>query len=271
MVEFRILGPLEVLRDGRAVEPGSPKQRALLLNLLVHHGQVVSRDRLIDDLWAGSPPATGLGVLQNYVSQLRKALGSGAVVTRGPGYVLEVDPADLDSVRFERLVEAAGAALRAGDPAEAVEAVRRGLALWRGPALVDVAGEPFAGAEIARLSELRAAAVETELEAELAAGRHRDVIGKFEALLAEYPLRERLWWLLVLALYRSGRQADALRAYQRARARLRDELGIDPGAELRDLESAVLRQDPALDWRPPERRARTGPPGRRPTGPLFGR
>ncbi|HZQ77740.1 MAG TPA: BTAD domain-containing putative transcriptional regulator [Acidimicrobiia bacterium] len=271
MVEFRILGPLEVVRDGRAVEPGSPKQRALLLNLLVHHGQVVSRDRLIDDLWAGSPPATGLGVLQNYVSQLRKALGPGAVLTRGPGYVLDVDPADLDSIRFERLVEEAGAALRAGDPAEAVEAVRRGLALWRGPALVDVAGEPFAGAEIARLSELRAAAVETELEAELAAGRHRDVIGRFEALLADYPLRERLWWLLVLALYRSGRQADALRAYQRARGRLRDELGIDPGVELRELESAVLRQDPALDWRPPERRGGTGPPARRLTGPLFGR
>src|SRR5581483_5503786 len=138
-------------------------------------------------------------------------------------------------------------------------------------ALVDVAGEPFAGAEIARLSELRAAAVETELEAELAAGRHRDVIGRFEALLADYPLRERLWWLLVLALYRSGRQADALRAYQRARGRLRDELGIDPGVELRELESAVLRQDPALDWRPPERRGGTGPPARRLTGPLFGR
>ncbi|HZI37149.1 MAG TPA: BTAD domain-containing putative transcriptional regulator [Acidimicrobiia bacterium] len=246
-MEFRILGPLQVLRDGQAVEPGSPKQRALLVNLLVHQGQVVSRDRLIEDLWAGSPPSTGLGVLQNYVSQLRKALGAGVVATRGPGYALDVEPTDLDSVRFERLVEEARSALRNGEPDRAVDLVRRALGLWRGPALADVAGEPFAQAEIARLGELRAAAMETELEAEMAAGRHREVIGRFEALLTEHPLRERLWWLLILALYRSGRQADALRTYQRARAHLRDELGIDPGTELRELEAAILRQDPSLD------------------------
>ena len=274
-VEFQILGPLQVLRDGQAVEPGSPKQRALLVNLLVHHGQVVSRDRLIEDLWAGSPPSTGLGVLQNYVSQLRKALGAGVVVTRGPGYALDIDPADVDSVRFEGLVEEAQAALRGGDPDRAAELVRRALRLWRGQALADVAGEPFAQAEIARLGELRAAAVETELEAELAAGRHREVIGRFEALLAEHPLRERLWWLLMLALYRSGRQADALRAYQKARSHLREELGIDPGVELRDLEAAILRQDPALDRllaaAVPSGSARIAAPRRRPLAPLVGR
>jgi DNA-binding SARP family transcriptional activator len=278
-VEFRILGPLQVLRDGLAVEPGSPKQRALLINLLVHHGQVVSRDRLIEDLWAGSPPSTGLGVLQNYVSQLRRALGAGVVVTRGSGYALEVDPGDLDSVRFEQLAGEARAALGAGDPARAVDLVGRGLGLWRGPALADVGGEPFAQAEIARLVEVRAAAVEIELEAELAAGRHREVIGRFEALLAEHPLRERLWWLLMLALYRSGRQADALRAYQKARAHLREELGIDPGVELRRLEAAILRQDPTLDRllvpTPPPAAplpaTPPGPPARRRPGPLLGR
>ena len=287
-MEFRILGPLQVLQDGTAVEPGSPKQRALLLNLLIHRGQVVSRDRLIEDLWAGSPPSTGLGVLQNYISQLRKALGAGVVVTRGQGYVLEVEPAAVDSVRFERLVDEARTALQNRDPAGAVDRVRRALALWRGPALADAAGEPFAQAEIARLDELRAAAEETELEAELAAGRHREVSGRFEALLAEHPLRERLWWLLMLALYRSGRQADALRAYQKARAHLREELGIDPGVDLRELEAAILRQDPALDGllapapatvapaggpgpAPPAATVRTGPPARRRPGPLVGR
>jgi len=285
-VEFQILGPLQVLRDGRAVEPGSPKQRALLLNLLVHHGTVVSRDRLIEDLWAGSPPSTGLGVLQNYVSQLRKALGPGVVATRGTGYALDVAPETIDSVRFERLVDEARALLRAGDPAGAVGAARRALALWQGPALADVAAEPFAQAETARLDELRAVAAETELEAEIAAGRHREVIGRFEALLAEHPLRERLWWLLMVALYRAGRQADALRAYQKARAELRDELGLDPGPELRELEAAILRQDPALDLLlapvtsptspppgvAPSPAAPAGRPGaRRRPGPLAGR
>jgi DNA-binding SARP family transcriptional activator len=281
-VEFRILGPLQVLRDGQAVEPGSPKQRALLVNLLVHHGQVVSRGRLIEDLWAGSPPSTGLGVLQNYISQLRKALGGGVVVTRGPGYALDIEPTALDCVRFERLLEDARAALEAGHPGEAIDHVRRALGLWRGPALADVAGEPFAQAEIARLDELRATATETELEAELTAGRHRDVIGRFEALLAEHPLRERLWWLLMLALYRSGRQADALRAYQKARAHLRDELGIDPSPELRELEASILRQDPALDRllartppaaapAPAEPAAPSRRSARRPSSPILGR
>ena len=246
-MEFRILGPVEVLRDGRMVVPGSPKQRALLVNLIVHHGQVVSRDRLIEDLWAGSPPSTGLGVLQNYVSQLRKALGTNIVVTRGPGYLLDTDPRNVDSVRFERLVEQGRAALQAGDPSHAGEAVSEALGLWRGPVLADVAAESFAQAEISRLHELRAVAVELRLEAGIASGGHREAAAAGEAAVAEHPFRERLWWLLMLALYRSGRQADALRAYQRARTALRDELGLEPGTELRDLEAAILDQRRDLD------------------------
>jgi DNA-binding SARP family transcriptional activator/tetratricopeptide (TPR) repeat protein len=247
LVEFRILGPVEVLRDGQTVVPGSPKLRALLVDLIVHHGQVVSRDRLIEDLWAASPPSTGLGVLQNYVSQLRKALGMNVVVTRGPGYLLDADPDSVDSVRFERLVEQGRAALQAGDPAHANQVVGEALGLWRGPALADVAYEPFAQAEISRLDELRAVGVELRLEAEITRGRHREAVGAGEAAVAEHPLRERLWWLLMLALYRSGRQADALRAYQRARTGLADEIGLEPGAELRDLEAAILDQRRDLD------------------------
>ena len=245
-----MLGALQVMREVGAVEPGSPKQRALLIDLLVNHGQVVSRDQLIEDLWAGSPPATGLGVLQNYVSQLRKAIGPGLLATRGQGYALDIDPEALDSVRFERLVQQARAARAAGDPNAAAARLRQAQALWRGPALADVAGEPFALPEIARLAELRGAAAELEVEVELDAGRHREVVARLERLVADHPLRERLWVLLMLALYRSGRQADALRAYQKARTLLADELGIDPGTELRELESAILRQRPELLARP---------------------
>ena len=241
-----MLGPLQVMQDVDALEPGSPKQRALLIDLLVHHGEVVSRDQLIEDLWAGSPPTTGLGVLQNYVSQLRKAIGPGLLATRGQGYALDIDPEALDSVRFERLVQEARAARAAGDPDAAAALLREAQALWRGPALADVAGEPFALPEIARLSELRAAAAELEVEVELDAGRHREVVARLERLLADHPLRERLWVLLMLALYRSGRQAEALQAYRKARKLLGDELGIEPGSELRELESAILRQRPEL-------------------------
>lgn len=249
-MRFKVLGPLQVVRDGEALEPGSPKQRALLIDLLVHHGQVVSRAQLIEDLWAGSPPSTGLGVLQNYVSQLRKAIGPGLLATRGQGYALDIEPEALDSVRFERLVQQARTARATGQPDTAAALLHEAQALWRGPALADVAGEPFALPEIARLGELRAAAAELEVEVELDAGRHREVIARLERLLADHPLRERLWMLMMLALYRSGRQADALRAYQKARTLLAEELGIDPGVELRELESAILRQQPELLARP---------------------
>ena len=270
-MEFRILGPLQVVRDGTAIGPGSPKQRGLLANLIVHHGRAVPRDRLIEDLWGGSPPATGLGVLQNYVSQLRKTLGADIVVTRGPGYALDVDPDAIDSVRFERLVERGRAALESGDAHGAATLAAEGLGLWRGPALADVAGEPFALPEIRRLEELRAFALELGLEADIAGGRHRAAVAAIEAAVADHPFRERLWRLLMLALYRSGRQADALRAYQRARTAL-SELGLEPGGELRDLETAILDQRDDLGEllvASPRRRRATRPP--RAPAPLLGR
>jgi DNA-binding SARP family transcriptional activator len=269
-VEFRILGPLQVMRDGTAIEPGSPKQRGLLANLVVNHGRAVPRDRLIEDLWGGSPPATGLGVLQNYVSQLRKVLGADVVVTRGVGYVLDVDPEAIDSVRFERLVEQGRAALAVGDARAAGSLAAEGLALWRGPALADVAGEPFAQPEISRLEELRAVALELGLEADMAGGRHRAAVAAIEAVVADHPFRERLWWLLMLALYRSGRRAEALRAYQRARTAL-SELGLEPGGELRDLETAILDERDLGELLVASPRRRRAPRPARAAAPLLGR
>jgi DNA-binding SARP family transcriptional activator len=257
-VEFRILGPLEV-RDGGVVVPlGGPRQRAVLALLLTRAGEVVSADRLIDELWAGSPPETAGNVLQGYVSNLRKALGAGVIVTRGPGYAIELEPGQLDLHRFESLAESARGALEHGDPARAARELREALSLWHGPALADFAYEPFAQAEIARLEELRLAALERRLEADLVLGHHADLAGELEALVARHPLRERLRAHLMLSLYRSGRQAEALDAYQAARRALVDELGIEPGHALQELERAILRQDPALDHgtsAAPERRS----------------
>lgn len=270
----RVLGPLEVERDGRRVEPGSRKQRALLIDLLVHRGQTLSRDRLIDDLWAGKPPATAAGVVQNYISQLRKSLGATVVRTSGPGYAIDIEADALDIVIFADLVEQARAALDAGDVEGVGERTRAAMGLWRGEPLADVSAEPFARAEIARLVELRAAAVQLGLEAELAAGHYDGAAARLEAELAKDPLRERLWLLLMLALYRSGRQADALRAFQRARTLLSEELGIEPGVELRDLELAILQQRPAPDRLRVERtggRPRAGQRQIRPQQALVGR
>jgi DNA-binding SARP family transcriptional activator/class 3 adenylate cyclase len=245
---YRILGPLEVVRGGRRIEPRSPKQRTLLIDLLVHPGETLGRDRLVDDLWGDDPPATAVGVVQNYVSQLRKALGPDAVRTTASGYAIVLNAGDeLDSATFERLVEEARRSHAAGDIESVAESSHRALALWRGDPLSDVAFERFAQAEVLRLRELRAELIELYLEAEVAAGRHRAALATLEAVVTEHPLRERLWWLYMLALHRSGRQGDALRAYQRARAVLVEELGVDPGSELRELERAILKQDPALD------------------------
>ena len=233
---------MEVVREHAPVTPGSPKQRALLIDLLLHHGETVSRDRLIDDLWPEAPPTTAAGVLQNYVSQLRRALGADAVRTNGPGYEIVLDGHQLDIVEFEQLVKQARAAHAAGDMPAVVEQTRQALSLCRGQPLADVTFEPFAQGEIARLREQRAAIVELKLEAELASGHPDQAVAGLEAALTEDPLREHLWWLLMLALHRCGRQAEALRAYQRARSVLTEELGLDPGAELRDLERAILEQ-----------------------------
>jgi DNA-binding SARP family transcriptional activator len=249
-MEFRVLGPLEVQERGRAVAIGAGKRRALLALLLLHVNEVVPVERLIDELWGERPPATAANALQVYVSQLRKELGTGdrqLLVRRGNGYVLEVAAGDFDVTRFEDGVTAGGQALEAGQPARAADMLGAALALWRGPALADFAYEPFAQGEIARLEELRLVASEQRVEAELALGRHAQLVAELEALVRDHPFREGLRGKLMLALYRCGRQAEALAAYQDARRVLIEELGIEPGRSLRELEKAVLEQDPRLD------------------------
>jgi DNA-binding SARP family transcriptional activator len=244
VLEFRVLGPLEVLVEGRPLELKKRKQRSLLALLLLHAGEVVSTDRLVEELWAGKPPKTAVGSLQNLVSGLRKALGWNVLVTRPPGYVLDLDPEWVDLHRFERLVAQAA---EGGDPEHRSSLLHDALGLWRGPPLADLAFEPFALVEIARLEELRTAAREELAQAELELGRHSRLVAELEALVAEHPLRERLRGQLMLALYRSGRQAEALDAYRQARETLVEELGIEPSSELQRLEQSILRHDRELD------------------------
>ena len=253
-MEFRILGPLEILDEGRAITLGGRRQRALLALLLLHANETLSTDRLIDKLWGERPPAGAAKTVQVQVSRLRKALraevgndpAAGVVVTRERGYELRLDPERLDAHRFERLVAEGRSELAGGDPEQAIAALERALLLWRGPPLAEFAYEPFAPPEIARLDDLRMAALEQLIEAKLTLGRHAEVIGDLESLISEHPYRERLRAQHMLALYRSDRQAEALQAYQDARRTLVEELGIEPGERLRELERAVLAQDPAL-------------------------
>jgi DNA-binding NarL/FixJ family response regulator/DNA-binding SARP family transcriptional activator/class 3 adenylate cyclase len=248
-MDFCILGPLEVLDEGRAVTLGGTKHRALLALFLVHANETLTTDRLIDELWGESPPANAAKTVQMQISRLRKALaaaGGDLIVTRGRGYELRLDPERLDSHRFERLTSVGTGELAAGRPDTAAEAFERALALWRDAPLADLSYEPFAQNEIARLEDLRAAALEQLVEAKLALGRHAEVIAKLETLIAEYPYRERLRAQLMLALYRCERQADALQAYQDARRQLVEELGIEPDERLRELERAILAQEPVL-------------------------
>ena len=247
-MEFRILGELEVEEDGRAVVLGGARQRALLTNLLLHAGEVVSADRLIDDLYGAHPPATAAKSLQAHISRLRRALGGEKRLrTRGGGYVLELSEGELDVERFSTLLEAGHRSLAAGQAEQAVATLLQALDLWRGPPLADVAYAEFAQGEVARLEELHLAAVEELVDARIALGRHAEVVGELERLVAAHPLRERLRASLLLALYRSGRQAEALDAYQETRAILVEELGIEPTRALRELHQAILNQDPALD------------------------
>jgi DNA-binding SARP family transcriptional activator len=241
-VDYRILGPLEVLDAGRPLPLGGPKQRSLLALLLLHANEVVSADALIDRLWGGDAPATAAKILQVQIWRLRKSLRRDALVTRPPGYVLQVGAEELDLARFERLVVAA----RGADPAAAAAKLREALSLWRGEPLADLAYESFLSAEIARLEELRLLALEERIDADLALARHGDVVAELAALVARHPYREGLRARLMLALYRSGRQADALQAYQDTRAALADALGLEPSEELRRLEQAILRHDPDL-------------------------
>jgi predicted ATPase/DNA-binding SARP family transcriptional activator len=270
-VEFRILGPLEVVDDhGRPLPLGGAKQRALLAVLLLHAGEVVSAERLVDELWGEDPPRSARSVLQVYVANLRKVLepgrarraAGGILRTRPPGYLVAVGPGDLDVGRFERLAEQGRAALAAGNTEEAGGLLRGALELWRGPALADVGLEASGQAEIAGLEERRLAALEDRFEADLA--------GELEAVIAAHPLRERLHGQLALALYRSGRQGEALEAYRRMQETLAEELGIDPSRPLQELQRAILAQDPDLDWLPAtaaasQPAAGTTDPGRRPS------
>jgi predicted ATPase/DNA-binding SARP family transcriptional activator len=244
MLEVRLLGPVRALRRGREIALGGPKQRAVLALLLVEAGRVVPAGRLVEELWRGNPPPRAAATLRSYVSRLRAVLSPGAVLEgSGGGYVITVRADDIDAGRFERLVTAGQAALDAGEAAAAAGRFAEALGLWHGRALADVCEVEALALESARLEELRLAAVEGRIEADIALGRHARVIGELERLVAEFPVRERLWRLLVLALYRGERQADALAAYRRARAMLAAELGLEPGEELRRLEQAVLRQE----------------------------
>lgn len=242
-MEVRILGPIEVASNDETLAIGQGKQQALLALLVLRAGEVVSTDVLIEELWGGRAPATASKSLQVYVSRLRKVLGDGVIGTQPPGYVLNVAPENVDLYRFERLVSDA----REQPPSDAAATLRDALALWRGSPLADVADEAFAQHEIARLEELRLAATEDRIDADLALGRHAQLVSELAELVRRHPYRERIRGQLMLALYRAGRQADALAVYRDARTTLADELGLEPGANLRELEQRILTQDPALD------------------------
>ena len=239
-MDVRLLGPIEVRLDDRPIELGPRKQRAVLAMLALQPGRTVSTDRLVDGLWGDQPPASAAKMVQLYVSRLRRVLGGdGArIVTRGSGYELRLPRGDVDIVRVEQLLAASRA--------------REALGLWRGEPLADLAAEPFAAAEIRRLRELQIRAAEMTIDADLAAGRHAEVVAEIDALLAEHPLREGLYGQRMLALYRAGRQAEALEAYRDARATLVAQIGVEPGTNLRRLQAAILAQDPALDAEPPK-------------------
>ena len=247
MLEFRILGPFEVLAHNEPLLLGGPKQRALLAILVLHRGEAVSSDRLVDQLWGDRPPATAVKTLQGYVSHLRKALGTEALLTRGGGYLLAASAGEVDAERFEALAADARRALVAGDPIRARQLLLTALGLWRGEAFADLTYEPFAQGEIARLEEARIAALEDRIDSDLALGHHRGVVGELEETVRRHPRRERLQGQLMVALYRSGRHTDALDVYRRGRQALNDELGLEPGPELRALEQRIVTHDAALE------------------------
>lgn len=239
-MEFLILGPLEVRGDqGRGVPLGPLKQRAVLAILLLHANEVVSSERLIEELWNGAPPRSARTALQVQISRLRQQLGADAIWTKAPGYVLTVDPERIDARRFDRLLAEA----RELGPEGRAAKLREALALWRGPPLDDLTFEPFAAGEIARLEDLRVAALEDRIDADLELGRHAELVGELEAAIIEHPLRERLRGQLIVALYHAGRQAEALEAYRKTRRVLAEELGLEPSPPLRELERSILRQD----------------------------
>ena len=254
-LEVRILGPLEVVGEQGPVDLGGPRRRSVLAILALAANSVVSIDRLADALYGEEPPATAVTQVQRQVSDLRKDLGA-AIETRSPGYVMRLEPGRLDLDRFERLAADGGSALDSGEFELARDRLREALALWRGSPLEDLQTEPFAAVAVARLEDLRLAALERRFEAELALGAHHDVVGELEGLVGEHPAHEDFAAQLMRALYRCGRQSDALAAFRDLRARLVELYGIEPTPALRELEAAVLRQDPALDAPAPA----AGPP-----------
>jgi predicted ATPase/DNA-binding SARP family transcriptional activator len=267
LTEFRLLGPLEASDEGVALPLGEPKQRALLALLLIEANSTVSRERAIDWLWGERPPKRAVNAVQVYVHGLRRALGPERILSRGTGYVLEAGPDEIDLFRFERLLETGRAALAAGDPQAAATRLGDALALWLGPPFAGLEVDSTAETERARLAERRLHTVELRLEAELALGNHEELVAESESLVREHPFRERFYSLLMVALYRAGRQAEALDAYQAARKTLGDELGLEPSPGLRELERAILRQDPSLQLRARSPRVRLPEP----RTPLVGR
>ena len=242
-MDFRILGPVEVVENGTPLPLGGPRQRALLALLLLHANEAVSTDRLIDELWGADAPASGPTALQNQVARLRKVLGSDRVHTRQTGYSIRVEPDELDLDRYRQLVGAA----ESEAPAERSALLAQAVALWHGSALSSLPDAPFVATESARLEGLRLTALEERIDADLELGRHADLVGELASLAARFPLQERLRGQLMIALYRSGRQAEALDVYRETRRQLADELGLEPSQSLRELERAVLAQDPSLD------------------------
>jgi DNA-binding SARP family transcriptional activator len=241
VIEFRVLGPLEVLYDGRPVTIPAAKQRALLTVLLLRAGTTVPGPRLIEELWGEDAPISARKVVQTYISKLRRVLPPGVLVTRPTGYALRADPGCVDAASFERLLAEAAPA----DPEDEADLLRCALALWRGGALEDFADEPFAQADISRLEGLRLEALERRIELDVAAGRHAAVVGELAALVREHPFHEPLRGQLMLALYRAGRQDEALGAYQEGRRLLVDQLGVQPSLPLRRRQQAILRGE---DW-----------------------
>ena len=242
-MDYRLLGPLEALAGNRGVPLGGPKQRAVLAVLLLRAGETVSTDTLIDEVWGERPPVNVTATLHNCISRLRKAIGADAIESRAPGYLLRARDDEIDARRFERALAAAGPL----DPAERAAALREALSLWRGAAPADLAFEPFAEAEAARLEELRLVALEERIDAELELGRHEQLVAELDALVTRHPLRERLRREQMLALYRARRKPEALQAFQNARLALIDELGLEPSEELRELERRIHRDDPSLE------------------------
>jgi DNA-binding SARP family transcriptional activator len=242
-MEFRILGPLEVVDQDISLRLGGAQERALLALLVLHANEIVSVDRIVEEVWGSAPPTSAAKIVQIHISQLRKALGGERIVTRAPGYLLCIEPGALDLHRFEGLVDEA----RRSEPKIAAGKLREALALWRGAPLADFVYAAFAQQEIARLEELRVSALEARIEAELALGHHAGLVAELEALTARHPLRERLRGHLMLALYRSGRQAEALEAYEAGRRALDESLGLEPSETLKRLQKAILVHDPSLE------------------------